>query len=60
MLKFNIQKGETYLRTEDLVKLIEKEGDAIALVLLSGVQYFTGQLFDIETITSVSHSKVNL
>ncbi len=51
-------KGETTLRTEDIVKKIEEEGDSIALVMLSGVQYFTGQLFDIKTITAVAHSKV--
>ena len=46
------------MRTEDIVKVIESEGESIALVLLSGVQYFTGQLFDIEKITAAAHSKV--
>ena len=36
------REGETTLRTEDIIATIEKEGDSIALVLLSGVQYYTG------------------
>jgi kynureninase len=45
------------LRTEDIVKTIEEHGECIAVVLLSGVHYFTGQLFDIELITKAAHSK---
>ena len=42
---------------DNLCELIEKEGDSIALVLLPGVQYFTGQVFDMERITKVAHEK---
>ncbi|XP_035679775.1 kynureninase-like isoform X1 [Branchiostoma floridae] len=49
--------GEQTLRTEDLVSLIKREGDAIAAIVFSGVQYYTGQLFDMETITRAGHSK---
>ena len=34
------------------------EGDSLAVVLLSGVQYFTGQYFEIEKITAAAHSVV--
>jgi kynureninase len=37
--------------------VIEENGSSIALVLLSGVQFFTGQYFDIETITRAGHQQ---
>lgn len=43
--------GEDSLRTEDICSLIEREGHRIATVMLPGVQYLTGQRFDIEAIT---------
>jgi kynureninase len=36
--------------------VIENEGESLAVVLLSGIQYFTGQFFDIEKITQAAHS----
>ena len=42
---------------DSLCELIEKEGDSIALVFLPGVQYFTGQVLDMERITKVAHEK---
>lgn len=38
--------------------MIKKEGDEIAVVLFSGVQFYTGQLFEIEKITKAGHEKV--
>ncbi len=49
--------GEATLRTEDLVGLLEERGEEIALVLMSGVQYFTGQLFDIPRITEAARAQ---
>lgn len=48
--------GEHMLRTEDIVDLLERQGASIALVLMSGVNYFSGQLFDIERITAAGHA----
>lgn len=47
------RSGEQTLRTEDIVATIEREGDTLALVLFSGVQYYTGQFFDIQAIAGV-------
>src|SRR5881397_1112427 len=44
-------KGEFTVRTEDIVDLIEKNRDALAIVWLAGVNFFTGQLFDMPAIT---------
>ena len=49
--------GESTLRTEDIVEMIEREGDNVALVLLGGVNYYTGQAFDMRSITEAGHSK---
>lgn len=51
-------QGESTLRTEDILAKIENEGDEIAVVCFSGIQYYTGQLFDIPTITKAGHAKV--
>lgn len=48
------REGEECLRTEDILALIEQEKDAVALVLFSGVNYYTGQLFDMPAITKAA------
>jgi kynureninase len=45
------RKGEFTVRTDDIIELIEKQADQLAVVMLAGVNFFTGQLFDIEKIT---------
>ncbi|MGH2574506.1 MAG: kynureninase, partial [Ignavibacteria bacterium] len=50
-------EGETYIKTEDIENLIDKEGNSIALIWLPGVNYYTGQAFEIEKITKAGHSK---
>jgi len=49
--------GEALLRTEDLVETIERHGDEIAVVLLPGVQYFTGQFLDIAAVTKTARRR---
>ena len=48
--------GEDCLREEDITAAIRECGDSLALVLFSGVQYYTGQLFDIPGITAAAHA----
>lgn len=50
------REGETYLRTEDIVALIGEHRENIALVIFGGVQYYSGQFFDIKAITEAGHA----
>ena len=45
------RKGEERLRTEDILATISQHRSSLALVMLSGVQYYTGQKFDMEAVT---------
>ena len=47
--------GEETLRTEDIVEVIENHGDTVATVMFGGVNYYTGQFFDLATITEAGH-----
>jgi kynureninase len=49
--------GEFIIRQEDIEALLEKQGDQIALVLFAGVNFFTGQFFDIEKITRAAQKR---
>lgn len=49
------KEGEYTLKTEDIVAAIAANGAEIALVLFGGINYFTGQLFDMKTITKAGH-----
>jgi kynureninase len=55
LVELTPRPGESALRTEDIVETIEREGDSIALVLLGGVNYYTGQAFDMKAITEAGH-----
>jgi len=57
MLLIKPRDGEETIRNEDVLELIEKQGDSIALILLPGVQYYTGQVFDMQSITEKGHNK---
>jgi len=57
LLELTPREGEFCMRDEDIESLIEREGDSIALILLGGVNYVTGQAFDVATITKAGHRK---
>jgi kynureninase len=57
LLEIFPKQGDTYIKTEDILEVIEREGDKIALIMFAGVNYYTGQLFDLKKITEAGHKK---
>jgi len=57
LLEVAPRSGEVLLRHEDIETCLQRQGREIALVLLSGVQYYTGQFFDVARITAASHEQ---
>ncbi len=55
VIEVNPREGEHHLRTEDILQVIEDHKDSVALVMFSGVQYYTGQAFNMEAITAKAH-----
>ena len=49
--------GHELIAAEDILDILDREGHEIALVLLSGVQYYTGQCFPMQQITAKARSK---
>jgi|RhiMetdeSRZDD1v2_1073273.scaffolds.fasta_scaffold151905_2 kynureninase len=49
--------GESSLRMEDLEALIQRNADTLALVLLPGVQYYTGEVYDFERIVRAARRR---
>lgn len=55
LLTLRPRSGEATIRTEDVEGLLGERGHEIALVLWNGVNFFTGQFFDVERITAAAH-----
>lgn len=55
LVEMKPREGEYTLRTEDILAKIEELGDELALVCFGAVNYFTGQYFDLKSITSRAH-----
>jgi kynureninase len=55
IIELKRREGEHNLRLEDILAKIEEVGDELALVMIGGVNYYTGQVFDIKTITEAGH-----
>lgn len=51
------REGEELIHLEDIAAAIEREGEQIALILIGGVNYYTGQVFDMQHITALGHAK---
>lgn len=56
LLEIAPRAGESLIRLEDIAALLAREGKAIAVVMLPGVQYYTGQAFDMAAVTELGHA----
>ena len=56
LIELEPREGEATLRTEDMIAAIEHEGPSLAMVLFGGVNYYTGQAFEMREITAAGHA----
>ena len=56
IVELSPRDGEFTLRNEDIMQAIADHADSLALVMMPGVQYYTGQVFDMERITAEAHA----
>jgi kynureninase len=57
LIELKARDGEGCIRTEDIEKVIEEQGDEIALIMIGNTNYYTGQFFDMKHITKLGHAK---
>jgi len=57
LVEWKPRKDEELLRIEDLESILENEGAEIALLLIGGVNYYTGQYLDLKKIATLGHAK---
>jgi kynureninase len=55
LIEIEPREGEYTIRHEDIYSAIEKNKDSLALVMIGGVNYFTGQVFDMKSIVEAGH-----
>jgi kynureninase len=55
LLELHPANGESYINTENIIDIIKKEGDSLSLILLPGINYYSGQAFEFEKITKAGH-----
>ncbi|XP_015789048.1 kynureninase [Tetranychus urticae] len=57
LLLFKPRMGEHLLREEDIISIIKESGNSVAVLLLPGINYYTGQFMNIKKITQAAHEK---
>ncbi|WP_276499554.1 kynureninase [Pontibacter litorisediminis] len=55
IVELSPREGEHTLRTEDILASIKQHGEELALVMMGGINYYTGQVFDMAAITQAGH-----
>ena len=56
IIEISPREGEELIHEEDILKAIAETGDELALVIIGGVNYYTGQLFDMKKIAAAGHA----
>ncbi|CAN5308167.1 kynureninase [soil metagenome] len=56
LIELKPRVSEYFLRTEDILKAINEHAEQLALVIFGGVQYYSGQFFDLKKITLAAHN----
>lgn len=56
LIEISPRMGEHNLRTEDILQVIQDHHESVALVMMGGVNYLTGQVFEMKTITTAAHN----
>lgn len=57
MIELHPEEGQEIVSDEAIAKILEEEGENIALILIGGVNYYTGQAYNVEKITQMGHAK---
>ncbi|MGQ0828119.1 MAG: kynureninase [Bacteroidota bacterium] len=55
IIEVSAREGEHCIRHEDILKVIEKNKDSLALILFGGINYYNGQVFDMKGIAEAGH-----
>lgn len=56
LIELRSKSGHPVIPTEEILEVIAREGDSVALVMLGGVNYYSGQAFEMEKITEAGHA----
>jgi len=56
IIELKPKNGAHIIEEEDIIKAIKDAGDTLAVVMIGGVNYYTGQLFDMKRVTEAAHS----
>ncbi len=56
IIEISPREGEKILHTKDIIAAIHQHGESLAIVMFGGINYYTGQLFDMATITNAAHA----
>ena len=57
LIEWTPRAGENLLHLQDLETILDEQGEEIALILIGGVNYYTGQSFDLKKIAEMGHTK---